>query len=340
MVSSEVDKNRITVRVFSNYELGEAEQSRYLTCSSPGCAQYDFRFNKSGRAHLALVLNFPKLPSWVSVPQGRVVKILQEPIVWNYLTHRFTFKHSALYDSVRTHNLLGSEDARLIWDHPHLPMHVARNDRREDKKYLISVIASRLSVLPGHKKRDSAVTSLLAGHPELNDHAFGRGRKEIADKAEGLSKYRYSIAIENDSSEHYFTEKILDCFESLTVPIYFGAPDIDTFFPPDSFIRLQNLDIESLERAMLSCSTEDYEARLPALIEARELARKYSRLCCLASEVLNEMPQANGLFKPVLLVPLDTVITFIWRAFISGLRALRLYRPALAAANKIRSLGL
>lgn len=336
MVDALRDGNNFLVRVFSNYQLGEKEQCRFLSCSNPMCKDLEFRFNEGGEADLALVLNFPKIPSWVRVPSGGLVKILQEPVVRSYWTHRFTYRHSKIYDSVRTHSLLGSNDKRLVWDHPHLPMHVDNIRRSPVKAHLISVIASRLNILPGHKKRDRAVTAFLDNHPELAEHAFGRGRREIEEKSEGLEPYMYSVAIENDASNHYFTEKILDCFENLTVPIYFGAPDIADFFPRDSFISIVTLDPSGLESAVLKCSISDYQARLPALLEARELARQYSRLCCFVTTLRLDSYAGISPKKTHLLLPLDTMLTFLWRCMITASQMLKVYRPLIALAQVIR----
>ena len=48
----------------------------------------------------------------------------------------------------------------------------------------------------------------------------------------------FSIAIENASYETYFTEKLLDCFATGTIPVYYGAPDIGDYFNKDGIIDL------------------------------------------------------------------------------------------------------
>ena len=40
------------------------------------------------------------------------------------------------------------------------------------------------------------------------------------------------------SSDLYFTEKLLDCFATGTIPVYLGAPDIDKHFNKDGIINL------------------------------------------------------------------------------------------------------
>ena len=52
---------------------------------------------------------------------------------------------------------------------------------------------------------------------------YGFGHKPIRDKSEALDKYKFSIVIENDSSPHYWTEKLSDCLIAKTIPIYSGA---------------------------------------------------------------------------------------------------------------------
>jgi hypothetical protein len=48
----------------------------------------------------------------------------------------------------------------------------------------------------------------------------------------------FSVAIENGFYESYYTEKILDCFATGTIPVYKGTPDIGNFFNSDGIIDL------------------------------------------------------------------------------------------------------
>jgi hypothetical protein len=68
---------------------------------------------------------------------------------------------------------------------------------------------------------------------------FGRDTTPIDKKEEGLNDYMFSIAIENDSYETYFTEKIIDCFAVGTVPVYMGAPDIGEHFNANGIIEFK-----------------------------------------------------------------------------------------------------
>lgn len=49
--------------------------------------------------------------------------------------------------------------------------------------------------------------------------------------------YNFSICYENTHSiKGLISERIFDCFESRSVPIYWGAPNIDSYIPPNCFI--------------------------------------------------------------------------------------------------------
>jgi hypothetical protein len=45
-----------------------------------------------------------------------------------------------------------------------------------------------------------------------------------------LFESMYSVVIENTREKNYFTEKIIDAFQSYTVPVYFGCPNIADYF--------------------------------------------------------------------------------------------------------------
>ena len=69
---------------------------------------------------------------------------------------------------------------------------------------------------------------------------LGRGFKPVDKKEEGLIDYMFSIAIENDTYDTYYTEKVTDCFACATIPIYKGTAGITDFFNPDGIIFLDD----------------------------------------------------------------------------------------------------
>lgn len=51
-----------------------------------------------------------------------------------------------------------------------------------------------------------------------------------------MSHYKFVLAIENTVTESYVTEKLFYALDSGAVPIYFGAPNVHDFVPPNSII--------------------------------------------------------------------------------------------------------
>lgn len=136
------------------------------------------------------------------------------------------------------------------------------------KTKLVSMIASNKADVPGHIYRLHWVHK-LQGKVDL----FGRGFKEVKNKEEALEDYMFSVAIENNgfgmASENYFTEKLLDCFATGTIPIYFGCSNIERFFNPDGVIKLDHTFDPSL-------LTEDlYYSKMDAIKENFEKCQFY-----------------------------------------------------------------
>jgi len=90
-----------------------------------------------------------------------------------------------------------------------------------------------------------------------------------------LDSYRYSIAIENEVSSYWFTEKILNCFASMTIPIYLGATKIDKIFNPDGIIRIKESDFDNIDKILKNCTEEEYLNRSSAIIENYHKALEY-----------------------------------------------------------------
>jgi len=67
---------------------------------------------------------------------------------------------------------------------------------------------------------------------------WGRGVKPMKSKDEALKPYRFSIVVESCKIDGYFTEKLIDCFLSRTVPLYWGDNTISQIFNPGGMFEL------------------------------------------------------------------------------------------------------
>jgi hypothetical protein len=101
------------------------------------------------------------------------------------------------------------------------------------KTKMISMISSNKSFTNGQRER-------LQWIEKIGDQLdlYGRGINEIETKEEGLCDYMFSVVVENGVYESYYTEKILDCFATGTIPVYLGSPDIGDHFNKNGIIEL------------------------------------------------------------------------------------------------------
>ena len=143
----------------------------------------------------------------------------------------------------------------------------------------ISFITSDREYLPGHASRLNLLKEIQKRYNKEIDF-FGKGIKEIDDKAEGLLPYQFSICIENSNIEDYWSEKIADAFLGFTVPVYFGCKNIDLYFPNKSYIPLNiknSTSVFAIIDKLLANSDNIYQEYLPGVIEARKrLIYKYN----------------------------------------------------------------
>ncbi|MFN6977070.1 MAG: glycosyltransferase family 10 domain-containing protein [Gemmobacter sp.] len=126
----------------------------------------------------------------------------------------------------------------------------------------LSLIASAKRALPGHRLRH-AVAARLAAEGIAAD-VMGGGYRSFGAKAEGLARYRFTIAIENSRQRGYFTEKLIDAILCRTIPIYWGAPDIADHFDPAGMVVCETAD--DLIAAARHVTADAYAARLPAAL--------------------------------------------------------------------------
>ena len=163
-----------------------------------------------------------------------------------------------MFDAIFTHNQeLLKLDSKFKW----VPAQGfwIKEPKIYKKSKMISMISSNKKMFEGHIVRLQWVEKLR----ERVD-LYGRGFNEIPFKEEGLCNYMFSVAIENGQYETYFTEKILDCFATGTIPVYLGAPDIAKHFNKEGIIDLNE---------NVSVSRDMYFSKLDAIKENLEIAK-------------------------------------------------------------------
>jgi len=131
-----------------------------------------------------------------------------------------------------------------------------------DKSKNVSMITSAKTFSPDQIFRVDFANS----HSDKID-LFGGITKKLENKEEALDDYMFSVAIENDVRDTYFTEKILDCFATGTVPIYRGTLKISEFFNPEGIVFLQDGKFPTLSEEFYYSKKEAIHENLERVLD-------------------------------------------------------------------------
>lgn len=121
------------------------------------------------------------------------------------------------------------------------------------KTHMCSMIASLKQMTEGQRIRCTWVDKLRKQERDPENvgrfNLFGKDRTRggagpednltIETKEEGLCDYMFSVVVENARTDVWITEKVLDCFATGTIPIYWGSKKITHFFNEDGIIFLE-----------------------------------------------------------------------------------------------------
>ena len=248
--------------------------SRQLPQGSLAWNGVNFTFEPATVSDYVVILNCVPQDTVLTCPPENIWAFIQEPFLPNIFDW-INQGHQQFHKVFTPHS--NQAGGKYCLTQTCLPWHVEKSfdDLHElgvpKKLKDISCISSNKSVFAGHLHRRHFVHSLCQ-IDDLQIDFFGFGINPIEDKWHALAPYRYSIAIENSSSAHYWTEKLADCFLAYTLPIYYGCINLEEYFPPDSFVRVDIEDVEGSVIAIKKIIAEDtWQKRLPAIKEARDL---------------------------------------------------------------------
>lgn len=166
--------------------------------------------------------------------KGKKIAWLIEPSLNKHLVN-WVLSNNNLYDVILTHNKTLSDKIPNSIYVPFGGCWIASEDWGLHKKTKnISIVASSKRELIGHKLRHKVIDKFT------NIELFGEGYNPIDNKITSLRDYKYQIVIENSRIPGYFTEKLIDCFITGTIPIYYGDPLIGECFNTDGILQFSN----------------------------------------------------------------------------------------------------
>ena len=151
----------------------------------------------------------------------------------------FVKNNPQLFDKIFTHSeyLLQNSNAYLV---PIGGCHLDEEDitLEHTKDRLVSMMYSNKNFASGHNLRHEIASKYSHLIDIMGSGVDGRHVK----KAESCKDYAFSVVIENCKEGYYFTEKIVDCFLSGVIPIYWGCDYIGEFFNKEGFLTFNTLE--------------------------------------------------------------------------------------------------
>jgi hypothetical protein len=221
------------------------------------------------------------------------IALMMESPEYHARFYRYIAKHNHQFDLVLTWDrtlLDRGENFHLTlhgttWMHPHYR-------RLHSKSKACSLIASNKRLTSGHRLRHRLIDKIasqklpvdLYGKRFRNLGSTGSNNPKSLDngKIAALRDYMFSITIENCRADYYFTEKLIDCFLTGTIPVYWGCPSIGQFFDVEGVLSFKT-ERECLE-IIPKLDQNYYLSLLPHVRENFERALKYTDF------LINEKP--------------------------------------------------
>jgi hypothetical protein len=194
----------------------------------------------------------------------------------NCYTHLLTYQQDVLDSNPK---------ARLF----HFPDTWIKDYEFKQKEFSVSTIVGGKNFMPGHSLRHELWRNkdkinipkkfYLSGN-SVHSHSFVHfdeadytDQLVLGASKEPLFDSMFHIAIENCSIENYFSEKIIDCFQTKTVPIYYGCLNIENYFNTFGILRVSS--INSIVNICNQLTPKLYETMIPVINHNFELSNKW-----------------------------------------------------------------
>lgn len=220
------------------------------------------------------------------VPTGTIrIVFLLEPIDIMNLNH-YAIKgfHEGFYDFLLTHNqeLLNEISVAHLFE---FGTTWIKDFSFPEKEYAVSTLVGGKLMAPGHHLRqkvwfkENRIKSIptrfflsgnFGGIENYNNNPILGQDKAL------LFNTQFHICIENTKRVNWFTEKLIDCLQTKTIPIYWGCPNIDKWFNMDGFFI-----VDSLEEIIDTCNSIDentYKNKLLAVEDNFEKSKKFATI--------------------------------------------------------------
>ncbi|RTY92257.1 glycosyltransferase family 10 domain-containing protein [Flavobacterium sp. GT3R68] len=255
--------------------------------------EFTFTEDDVAECDYLIILDYPKDDFSINVNKNNIIHLCMEPP-----------------NEISKYRQYGNKNVKLIFNqldikknnvlsHGALPWHIDKdfdfltNLKRDDiqKENKIVWVTSNQRTSKGHNVRMDFLDSIKE-LPFVD--VYGRGINPVDSKWDVLYQAKYAIAYENFQSDYYWTEKIMDCYLSYTMPLYFGCNSIDNFFPKDSYIQIDPKDKHADLFLKEIIASNKWEENLDAITKARELVLNEYQLFPFLFSQIKAMEAVKG----------------------------------------------
>lgn len=200
----------------------------------------------------------------------RRIAWLIEPYVKQTQRYNWVEKNSHLFEWILVNEKSLLDKGENYVYYPFGGCWIEVDNRKVDHKKtkLVSIITSGKRNVPDHFKRHEIITK----HKDIID-VMGRGYNVVEPISKGLIDYMFHIAMENQSRDFHFSEKIINPIMVGSIPIYYGMPSIDKFFDTRGMILFN--EVNEIENILKDLNKDLYNKMLPYVRENFKIAQEY-----------------------------------------------------------------
>ncbi|MBQ8200053.1 MAG: hypothetical protein IJZ76_11610 [Lachnospiraceae bacterium] len=231
--------NEVDVVVFQ-----EIPRSWYTLTNFIDKLKYVLKFSARKDTLLQVVKRVPK--------ENRILLIMEPPVVANRSYEKLFHKYFGKILTWNDELVDGKIYHKIFYPQPKPDLEYCK--KWEEKKMFTMICGNKTSDHPDelYSQRRKVIDYFEKTKHEFDLYGIGWGKESLKNykgridkKLEVLSGYKFAFCYENQgSASGYITEKIFDCFFANCVPIYWGAPNVTTYIPKNTFIDRRDFQTE------------------------------------------------------------------------------------------------
>lgn len=199
--------------------------------------------------------------------------------------------HATLFDAIITYDEEILQKCSNAWFMAFGTAWVWDYDLATQKKFQVSHLTGYKEITYGHRLRKELYLrqseikipldfyiSQHGGVPNLY------GNKILGDTKTPMFNSMFHLCIENTTQKNCFTEKVIDCLITKTVPVYYGCSNIFDFFDTQGFLIVNTAD--EVIHTLNNLTPEDYYSRMEFIQSNYFAAKPYTTLLDRFEEVM------------------------------------------------------